>query len=186
MPSLEETIVERRSVRSYQDQEVPVALVRDLLDLARRAPSSLNGQPCHFFVLRDAARRRRLAEIKNRHCPPEKKEYPADFLALAPVVVVVCVERRRSFGRELENGILAAAFLLLAAHARGLAGVYLSAYPSGERPGERAGDRGLAAEIRALVALPEGLVPVAIVPLGYPAAVPPAKVLRSLEEIVHA
>ena len=111
---LDKVVAGRRSIPIYDRRDVSDSVVRELLDLARHAPSSMNGQPCCFLVIPDEATRSRLAEIKNLHCPPEKRSYPADFLADAPVIVAVCVERSRSFGREAENGILASAFLLLA------------------------------------------------------------------------
>lgn len=177
MTSFAEVVASRRSIRRYQSREVGDALIRELIDLARRAPSSMDGQPCHFVVIRDRKSLRRIATVKNRYCPVEKQAYPADFLADAPLVVAVCVERARSFGRDLENGVLAAAFLLLAARERELGGVFLCAYQHG--------DPALAGEIRALLSLPEGLEPIALVPLGFPAESPPKKELRPLEEIVH-
>lgn len=168
----------RRSIRRYASGEVPEESIRQILDLARYAPSSMGGEPWCFVVVRDPDLRRRLADIKNTHCPPAKREaYPADFLATAPVVIAVGVERARAHGRERENGILAAAWILLAAQARGLGSVYLSAYQS-DGPD-------LAEEIGALLGLPSGIEPVALVPLGFPAETPAPKERRLLEEIVH-
>lgn len=41
----------RRSIRGYLDKKVPKALVREILELAMRAPTSLNTQPWNFFVV---------------------------------------------------------------------------------------------------------------------------------------
>jgi nitroreductase len=173
-----DAIVEgRRSARHYQPRSVPDHLIRELIDLARRAPSSMDGQPWIFIVIRAAATRQRLAKIKNDYCPPEKRSYPADFVAEAPVVVAVCVEKSRAFDREIENGVLATALLLLSARSRGLAGVYLSAL--------RTDDPGLERSIRELLHLPGDVLPVALVPLGYPALEPSPKALRPLEKIIR-
>jgi nitroreductase len=86
------------------------------------------------------------------------------------------VERDESWGREIENGVLATAFLILAAQDRGLGSVYLTAY--------RGDDPELAREIRAALGLADGLEAIAIVPLGYPAEAPEPKPLQPLEEIV--
>jgi len=173
----DELLRTRRSIRRYQPHEVPEATLREILDLARHAPSSMDGQPCSFVVVRDVERKRRLAAIKNAHCPPEKSAFAADFVADAPVVVAVCVERSRSNERERENGVLATGWLLLAAHAHGLGGVYLSAY--------QPDDAALARELKALLELPEGVEPVTLVPLGLPAERPTSKQLRPLETLVH-
>jgi nitroreductase len=175
---LDECIRSRRSIRRYQPREVPDALVFEILDLARHAPSSMDGQPCCFVVVRRGETKRRLAETKDAHCPLHKRAaYPAGFLGAAPVVVAVCVERDRAHGRDRENAILATAFLLLAAHARGLSGVYLSAY---QKDGP-----GLALEIGRLLDLPPEVEPVTLVPLGYPAEDAPPKMMRSITTLVH-
>jgi nitroreductase len=46
------TIVnERRSIRGYQQRPVPRALIEEIIELAKRAPSSMNTQPWHFHVV---------------------------------------------------------------------------------------------------------------------------------------
>ncbi len=175
--TLDEAVRGRRSVRRYAPREVPDALVLSILDLARHAPSSMDGQPCCFVVVRDRQTKSRIAEIKNAACPPEKSAFAADFLVDAPVVVAVCVERDRGFDRVREGGVLATGHLLLAAHAAGLSGVYLSAYQS-------RGDS-LAGTLSGLLGLPAGVEPVTLVPLGFPAEPAPPKRLRPLDSIVH-
>lgn len=41
----------RRSIRGYKPDPVPKALIREVLELAMRAPSSLNTQPWNFYVV---------------------------------------------------------------------------------------------------------------------------------------
>jgi nitroreductase len=174
--NLDDAITKRRSIRKYQDKDLPDPLIRELLDLARHAPSSVNGQPWFFSILKERERKKRLADIKNGHCPEEKRQFRADFLETAPVIVVVSVDSRRAYERDIENGILAAGYLLLAAHSRNLGAVYLSAY--------RSDDPLLCKEIKELLALPEDVNPVSIIPIGYPAETPAPKVLRSLDEMI--
>lgn len=50
----QEVVAGRRSIRGYLDKPVPKALIRDVLDLAMRAPSSLNTQPWNFYVVTGA------------------------------------------------------------------------------------------------------------------------------------
>ena len=167
----------RRAIRRYRNAEIPEAEVEQLLDLARYAPSSMNGQPCDFVVIRSPQTKKTLVQIKNRFCPPEKQAYPADFLENAPVIVVVCVERAKSFGREVENAVLAASCILLGAQSMGLGSVYLSAY--------MVSAPGLSDEIARLLNIPEGIAPVTILPLGYPDETPRRKELRPLKEMMH-
>ena len=166
----------RRSIRSFKAADVPYALLDTLIDCALRAPSSMNGQPWCFIVVRDDGTKRRLAETKDRYCPPEKREYPAEFLRGAPVVVVTCVERSRAFDRGMESGVLATGHLLLAAANRGLCGVYMSAYKDGAPE--------VADEIRTILGIPADIDPVTIVPIGYPAGEPDPKSVKSPGEVV--
>src|SRR5262245_3226390 len=77
----------RRAIRRYAARDVADELVTAVLDMARHAPSSMNGQPWAFVVVRESETKRALARLKNRYRPPEKSAYPADFLAEAPVIV---------------------------------------------------------------------------------------------------
>jgi nitroreductase len=172
-----EVVRGRRAVRKFQDRPVPESEVEWLLDLARHAPSSMNGQPWHFVIVKSAKSKAALVEIKNRFCPSEKQAYPADFLLKAPIVILVCVEKSRSFGREIENSVLAASHIMLGAYSHGLGTVYMSAYMSNEPK--------LTEAIRNELEIPAGFTPVSILPLGYPDEIPQAKELRPLQEIIH-
>jgi nitroreductase len=174
---LNDVMVARRSCRRYGPTAVSDTVIASLLDLARHAPSSMDGQPWHFLVVRERAAKVGLVEIKNRYSPSAKRQYPADFLADAPAIVVVCVDLARSFGRHLENGVLAAFSIMLAATRHGLGSVYLSAI-SAEEPG-------LTTDIRELFAIPDSVLPISLIPLGYPTGEAEAKALRPLRDMIH-
>jgi len=174
--NLQDAIRQRRSIRKYGEHRVKEAIVRRLLDLSRYAPSSMNGQPWHFVVVRHSATKRALVRIKNRYCPPKKKAYSADFLKDA-TIVVICVEKERSHGRAIENGVMAAAMFMLAAQGCGLGTVYMSA--------QQKGKPALKKEISRLLRLPNSILPIAIIPFGYPAEVAQKKEIRELKEITH-
>lgn len=166
----------RRSIRAYAPRDVPDAVVRELCAAACFAPSSLGGPPRFFIGVREPRTKRALAHLENRHCPPEKPMYSADFLAGAPVVLVVCVERARSCDRGVETAVPATAHILPTAADQGPGGVYLSAY--------KADTPAVAREIREPLGIPEDADPVTIVPLGHPAEVPPEKTVRVLDEVL--
>lgn len=44
-------VLGRRSIRGFTDEPVPRELIREVLELAMRAPSSLNTQPWNFYVV---------------------------------------------------------------------------------------------------------------------------------------
>lgn len=179
VPSTSDNLLRgRRSARHYSLAAVPDSLVREILDLARFAPSSMDGQPWSFVVVRNVQTLRALAQTKDEHCSPVKKDaYPAGFITSAPVLIAVCVDRDLSNSRERENGILAACYILLAAEARGLGGVFMTAYQP-DSPG-------LSASISDILQLPDALEPIALLPLGYPDRTPPFKDMRPLADITY-
>lgn len=174
--NLDSVIKGRRSIRKYQSRDIPDPVIEDLLDLGRYAPSSMNGQPWYFIVVRNDKTKRRLVEIKNRYCPAEKSMYKADFVRDAPVVIVVCVDHERSFNREVENAVLATAHILLGAYEKGLGSVYMSAY--------KRDDAHISEEIRQTLAIPGSVDPITMIPLGYPDETPEPKTMGPLDEVV--
>ena len=47
----DDVIMGRRSIRGYKPDPVPRAVIEEVLELAMRAPSSMNTQPWHFHVI---------------------------------------------------------------------------------------------------------------------------------------
>ena len=172
-----EVLTGRRSIRKFRERMVPDSEIEALVDMARHSPSSMNGQPWHFVIVRSPESKASLAEIKNHFCPPEKKMFRADFMRTASFIMLICVEKERSYGREIENGVLAASHVMLAAHSLGLGSVYMSAYIPEEPQ--------LAETLRKQFAIPETLMPVSILPIGYPDEIPKPKELRPVKEIIH-
>jgi nitroreductase len=149
--------------------------VKELIESALCAPSSMNGQPWRFVVVRSNEIKKRLVTLKDRYCPPEKQQFPAGFLEAAPVLIVVCVDRSQTYDRGVESGVLATGHLLLAAASRGLSAIFLSAYASGKPQ--------VADGIRSILEIPAAFDPISIVPIGQPAEAPAAKPLRSFSEV---
>ena len=50
----EEVVRGRRSIRGYKPDAVPRKVIEEVIELATRAPSSMNTQPWHFYVLTGA------------------------------------------------------------------------------------------------------------------------------------
>jgi nitroreductase len=57
----------RRSTRAFRDEEVPPAVIRDLLETASYAPSTFNTQPWRVHVLTGEARQRVAQAILSAH-----------------------------------------------------------------------------------------------------------------------
>jgi hypothetical protein len=49
-----ETILKnRRSIRDFQSREVPLSIITEIIQDTCLAPTSSNGQPCRFIIIRD-------------------------------------------------------------------------------------------------------------------------------------
>jgi nitroreductase len=141
----------RRSIRQYTARPVPEATVTEILRAAMCAPSAGNQQPWEFVVIADRAVREAI---------PSFHPY-AGMLRQAPLAVLVCGNLRRETykGYWVQDCAAAAENLLLAAHAMGLGAVWVGIYPKEDR----------VAKLQQLLGLPAHVVPMALVPLGYPA-----------------
>jgi len=131
----------RRSVRGFRNETVPKAVIREIIEDAKRAPSSMNSQPWHVHVLTgeplEQVRRRNMEEMAAGK--PSKR----DIFTLGPyegahrerqvgvakqLFAAVGIARRRGDA----PGVGAAR--LPAARCAGLAG----AHPRSRRPASRA------------------------------------------------
>ena len=58
---LKDVILQRKSIRGYEDKQVPEDKLNAVLEAARMAPSGANRQPWKFVVVRDTERRKHLS-----------------------------------------------------------------------------------------------------------------------------
>ncbi len=146
-----DTILSRRSIRKYTAEPVPQDLVNLLLKAAMSAPSASNQQPWHFVVIED---RSILARV------PEFHPYSA-MLKQAPLAIAVCADLQVEInkGMWVQDCSAATQNILLAAHANALGAVWLGIYPMEER----------VVGLSQLLGLPEHIVPLSLVSIGYPA-----------------
>ncbi len=145
-------IFSRRSIRKYEDRPVADDQIEQLLKAAMYAPSAGNEQAWHFVVVKE---RRKLDSISRFH--PFAK-----MLKQAPLAIVPCcdTELARYKGSFWIQGISAAIqnMLLMATHL-GLGSCWCGVYPR---------DR-LVEKVGGILSLPPGIIPAAIVVIGYPA-----------------
>ena len=164
----------QRACRSFSDTPVPDDLLAPVLTAATHAPSAENKQPWEFVVVRDPELREAIGDLTRRAWESHGRAFSEGRLtakmlaavdrgatggvAAAPVNVVVCADTHRGLEATVASSIFPAVQnMLLAAGALGL-GSALTTITTGYR-----------AELQALLALPDHVHPVAVVPLGYPA-----------------
>jgi nitroreductase len=174
-PAFFDLVLRQRACRDFAPDPVPDEDVARMLEAAVHAPSAENAQPWVFVVVRDVDRRRRIAELTRRLWDGGAGDHSRPRLAAglfaevdgairsgfggAPLLVVVAGDGRDPTTRATLGASVFPAVqnLLLAANALGY-GSALTTLPTVA-----------AAELRDLVQLPEGLEPMAVVPIGLPA-----------------
>ena len=165
-----EAIKNRRSIRAFKNEGISSETVEKLIDAARWAPSAGNIQPWEFIIVKNSEVKRRLAEAALNQ----------KFIEEAPIVIVVCADENRSFkgyglrGKSLyciQDTAAAIQNIHLAACSLGLATCWVGAFKE--------------EDVRKILDVPDGVRPVALVPVGYPAEKPSPPSRRPLSQIIH-
>jgi nitroreductase len=161
-------IFKRRSIRKYIDKPVAAALLTDLLEAAMAAPSARATDPWHFIVVTARETLDKMAAAL-----PNGK-----MLQTAPAAILACGDMTRALeGFEsymLQDVSAAVENILLAAQALGLGSCWLGVHPRRNRMDA----------IRNLFRLPDHIIPVAGIALGWPESTPDART-RYRAECVH-
>ncbi len=99
---VDDAMIGRRSIRAYLDRPVEQAIVEDILDVARRAPSGTNMQPWKVYALSGQARRSLADRIVAAFDDPVQNAAHTDEYAYYPKEwVSPYIERRRKVGLSL-------------------------------------------------------------------------------------
>jgi nitroreductase len=149
MKTFIELAKERYSVRKYEDRAVEPEVVAQILESARIAPTGCNNQPQRIKVITAPDE---LAKVDE--CTPCRFG--------APAVLLVCYDKnvcwRRKFDGKscgVSDACIVTTHLMLQAQDLGLGSCWVMHF-----------DPSKTAE---LFGLPENVVPVAMLPIGYPA-----------------
>jgi nitroreductase len=143
----------RRTHKAFGADPVPAPVLRELFELARWAPNHHVTDPWRFRVLGPAARERLKAAAE------AAKPGSGAKLDRAPTLIVASAKQTGEAPQDREDVLataVAAYIVLLAAHARGLAGYWRTLAVLDDPSGRRA------------VGLPEDETPVGLLHLGEP------------------
>lgn len=163
-----DAIRSRRNVRSYKDRPIDVPVLEQILEAARRAPSSMNQQAWDFVVVTERERLRDLSQVW-RHA-----QHVAGSAATVALVAPASSdpEERETFQLDLGQ---AAMSILLAAADQDIGSCHAAVE-----------DQAMAREVLGLPADRECMW---LIALGYPADRPLAPVRRPtrrpFDEVVH-
>ena len=155
-----ETIMTRTSIRSFTDRAVSADTVEMLLRAGMAAPTAVNLQPWHFVVVNDRAKIDELGGNGRQ----------SQMWHESPLVIVVCGNMEKAMegvGQAfwVQDCSAATENILLAAHALGLGAVWTGCYPIEDR----------VANISQVLGLPEHIVPLCAIVMGYPNESPQPK-----------
>jgi nitroreductase len=170
---VKEAIAKRRSIRKYQHKDVPLDLVREVVDAARLAPSGSNAQPCRYYVVKDDKTKEKLKE---------SQIFQQDFVYQAPVMIVCCSDiqsyrqgikgwSEENEHRALRDLSIASAFLVLRATELGLATCYV---------GWMKKDK-----IKEVLDLPRNYMVPFVIAVGYANEKPKPLPKRSIDEVLE-
>jgi nitroreductase len=163
-------IQSRRSIRLFQDTPVETEKLQKILEACNLAPSAGNLQGYEIYVITSQEQKQALVMAA----------LGQGFLAQAPVDLVFCANPQRSTGRygkrgrelySVQDATIACTYAMLAAQTLGLSTVWVGAFQE--------------ESVRQAAGLPADLLPVAILPIGYPAEDPKPRPRRKLEDLVH-
>lgn len=165
--NFQDLIRARYSCRAYRRNPVTEDQLEQVLEAARLAPTASNRQPFRLVVIRTAGREQELGRV-----------YDKDWFVQAPLVIAACgvpAENwmRAQDGKNYNDVDVAIAMdhLILAAADLGLGTCWIAAFDP--------------AAAREVLALPEGVEPVAFTPLGHPADTPGQKTRKDASDLVH-
>lgn len=177
MAEFMEVLKERRSIRRYEDKEIPQEVLDQVLDAVKWSPSWANTQCWELIVVKDAGIKEKLQASMGATNPAFKS------LVSAPVLIALCGKLKSSgyykdaattkFGDWFLFDLgLATQTLCLAAQDQGLGTVITGLFNQDQ-----------AAEI---LNVPDGYQLVSLIPMGYPAKIGSAPKRREASEYTHS
>jgi nitroreductase len=149
MDTFIELAAARRSVRRYSSRVIEPDILANILEAGRVAPTACNNQPQRIKEVSEAEE---LAKVDG--CTPCRFG--------APTVLLVCYDKTISWKRPFDGACsgevdasIVTTHMMLAAHGLGLGTCWVMYFDP--------------AKASKLFSLPENIVPVAMLPMGYPA-----------------
>ena len=160
------TIKNRRTIRKFKPDPIDDEMLQVILEAGRWAPSFSNLQPWRFIVIRDQG-------LKNLLDKAARESVLHLGINEAPVVILVCVDRRIDPLHAIETGAAATQNMTLAAHSIGLGAGWIGIW-------------GTEAEtsIQRIFKLPETVRAVSLIPIGIPDESPEGH-RKPLEELIQ-
>jgi len=145
-------ILTRRSIRQYQAAPVPDEYFRIILKAGMYAPSAMNLQPWDFIIINKPESIARCIQAV---------PHGENIIRQAPAAILVCGNNKIESNTDylVQNCSASIQNILLEIHELGLGACWIAVYPIAE----------VISNIRNAFNLPEEIIPVALITLGFPA-----------------
>jgi nitroreductase len=169
-----ELLKKRRSIRDFEEKDVPLDIINEIIKESCLAPSSANGQPWRFIIvnnkdviksLSDDSKKNLILYIEKNPYSPTKKYEEAlrdpgfNVFYNAPCLVFIVGSKQL---RSLHDDCaLAACYFMFSASARDLGTCWIGFGTNIQDP-----------ELLKLVGMPEDHIIVAPIIIGYPKVIP--------------
>ena len=181
MPDMKEQIINHRSIRNYQSKPIPDDVLHQILEAGICASNTGNMQVYSIIVTKDETLRQQLWEVHFRQ----------NMVLQAPALITFCADINRFnkwcrarhaepaynnllwFCNAAIDATLASQNVAIAAESFGLGICYLGTTTYN------------ASRIIEILQLPEGVVPVTTIVVGYPDEQPPLTGRLPLDVVVH-
>ncbi|MBW2971388.1 nitroreductase [Candidatus Woesearchaeota archaeon] len=126
-----EAIYRRRSIRNFQDKQVPKDIIDEILNAAVMAPSARNTQPWHFTIVEGKDRiyelGKKVTELQKKHAEEFRlisSIIPAKFIFHgAPLLIIISGKKDYKWLKDDVN--LAVQNMFLAAYSLGIGSCWI-------------------------------------------------------------
>lgn len=144
----------RFSVRNYTNQEIPLEVLHECIDLAQKSPSFCNRQPTRVHIVKSAQKKEQILSIQNGN---RGFGHLAETLLVLTSVVSTTKDIHERNENHLNGGMFAMT-LLNALHWKKIAACSLNWSVSDDKD----------QKLRQILAIPENEVALLVISCGYP------------------
>ena len=158
--TLLDVILSRRSIRRYENKEIPKDVLDKIVEAGRQSPSAANRQPYHFVIVTDSEIKQELS-----------KELFSRFLKNSPVIIVGCANPKALLTGKWAtvDTTIALENMVIAAWSLGIGSCWIGSFKE--------------QKIKELLKIPQDWKVVTLVSFGYPAETPKPRKKKPTNEL---
>ncbi len=171
-----ELLKNRRAIRDFQNKDVPLETIKEIIQDTTLAPTASNAQPCKFIIIRDRNLIKQISDESKRNLLDDIRNNPGSTLSMyadilkdktfnvfynAPCLVLIAGPESSS--SLAVDSALTAAYFMFSATDRGLSTCWIALGGNIRDP-----------SLFDTIGLPDDCTIVAPIILGYPVSIPQA------------